>query len=85
MPTHRVHAMNAIRLAGIAVAILLATSACRQPQPPPTDEPPQPQTGARATELRDAIRAPVDKAKAAGDTVQEAADRQRTEIDAIAQ
>ncbi|KAF1720118.1 hypothetical protein [Pseudoxanthomonas wuyuanensis] len=77
--------MNAIRLAAAAAGILLAASACRPPQPPPTDEPPKPQTGARATELRDAIQAPIDKAKAAGDTVQEAAERQRAEIDAATQ
>lgn len=77
--------MNAIRLAGTAVAILLATSACRQPQPPPTDEPPKPQTGARATELRDAIQAPIERAKASEDAVQEAAKRRQAEIDAAAQ
>ncbi|WP_454832488.1 hypothetical protein [Pseudoxanthomonas wuyuanensis] len=77
--------MNAIRLAALATGILLATGACQPPQPPPTDEPPKPQTGAGATDLRDAIQEPIDKAKAAGDTVQEAAERQRTEIDAATQ
>ena len=48
-------------------------------QAPPTDEPPKPQATAEATELRDAIQEPIDKAKAVEDTVQEAADKQQAE------
>jgi hypothetical protein len=64
-------------------ALCLALSACT-PEPPPTDEPPKPQATAEATELRDAIQTPIDKAKAVEDTVQEAADKQQAEMDAAA-
>ena len=74
--------MNALLLRATCLTTLcLALSACK-PEPPPIDEPPKPQ--ATATELRDAIQAPIDKAKAVEDTVQEAADKQQAEIDAAA-
>lgn len=63
-------------LAVLSTALTLG--ACRKPEPPPTDEPPEPQ----ATQLRDAIQAPIDKARAVEDTVQDAADAQRAEIEA---
>jgi hypothetical protein len=73
----------------LAVAVLLsfvmACLACSRPEPPPTDEPPEPQAATAAgehTELRDAIRQPIEKAKAVEAAVQEAADKQRAEIDA---
>lgn len=76
--------MNAVLLrATCLTALCLAPSACT-PEPPPTDEPPKPQASAEATELRDAIQAPIDQAKAVEDTVQDAADRQQAEIDAAA-
>lgn len=76
--------MNALLLRATCLTMLgLGLSACR-PEPPPTDEPPKPQATAEATELRDAIQAPIDKAKAVEDTVQEAADKQQAEIDAAA-
>jgi hypothetical protein len=61
--------------------LLCVCCACSKPKPPPTDEPPEPQAAAH-TELRDAIQAPIERAKAVEQTVQEAADKQRAEIDA---
>lgn len=63
-------------------ALLLAFSAiagCSKPEPPPTEQQPEPQAN---TELRDAIKAPIDKAKAVEGTVQEAADKQKADIEA---
>ena len=62
----------------LAMPALLA--ACR-PEPPPTEQPPEPQAQAH-TELRDAIRAPQDKARDVEKTLQDDADRQRARIDA---
>lgn len=74
----------------IALALLLGLglglAACK-PTPPPTDEPPEPKAAAGtagATELRDAVHEPLDKAKAVEDTVQQAADQQSAAIDAQA-
>ncbi|MFT3761645.1 MAG: hypothetical protein QM761_03335 [Pseudoxanthomonas sp.] len=66
------------------VALLAATAACQPPQPPPTEQPPVPKAEAH-TELRDAIKAPQDKARAVEDTLQQAADQQRGQIDAAEQ
>ena len=66
----------------------LACAACSRPEPPPTDQPPEPQADAAVasaeshTQLRDAIQRPIDKAKAVEDVTLEAAERQRAEIDA---
>lgn len=61
-----------------ATAAAIACAGCTPPPAvPPTDQPPEPQ----ASGLRDAIQAPIEKAKAAGDAVQDAADRQRGAID----
>ncbi len=64
---------------------LLALAACH-PEPPPTDQPPEPQAAAPATPpataMRDAIQAPQDKARAVEDTLQQAADAQRAQVDA---
>ncbi len=65
------------RIAYAALLCSLATAGCNRPPEPPTDAPPAPQ----ATGLHDAIQAPIDKARAVEDTVQDAADRQRAEID----
>lgn len=63
----------------ICAALLgLACSACSRPQPVPSDDPPEPQ----ATQLRDAIQAPSERAKAVQDTVDDAARQQRARIDA---
>jgi PBP1b-binding outer membrane lipoprotein LpoB len=52
----------------ILTALVLILAACSDPAPEPLPEPsPDPQT-ADATELRDAIQAPIDKAKAVEDT-----------------
>jgi len=80
MTTNTAHpylSRTVMRLA-LAVIVAGACSACRPPEPPPTDEPPEPQ----ATQLRDAIQAPIEKAKAVEDQVQDAADEQRAEIEA---
>ena len=77
--------MNApmFRIALIAFA-LTGLAACK-PERPPTDEPPEPKAvAADNTELRDAIQKPIDQAKAVEGAVQEAADKQRAEIDAAA-
>lgn len=68
-----------VRAAVVTVA-LVALAGCR-PEPPPTEQPPEPQAQAH-TELRDAIQAPQDKAREVEKTVQDAADRQQAEIDA---
>ena len=77
--------MNApmFRIALIAFA-LTGLAACK-PEPPPTDEPPEPKAVAvDNTQLRDAIQKPIDQAKAVEGVVQEAADQQRAEVDAAA-
>lgn len=58
--------------------LLLACAACSKPEAPPTDQQPEPQ----AIQLRDAIQAPIDKAKAVEGSVQDAADKQKTAIEA---
>nr|WP_295376935.1 hypothetical protein [Pseudoxanthomonas sp.] len=60
--------------------LLLPLCACR-PTPPPTEHPPEPQA-VRATELRDAIQAPLDKAKAVQETTRKATEDTRAAIDA---
>lgn len=72
IPTRRIAAM----LAGAALPLLL--SACSKPQPPETVRPPEP----KATQLRDAMQAPIDKAKAVDADTKRAADAQRDAIDA---
>jgi hypothetical protein len=75
--------MNApmFRIALIAFA-LTGLGACK-PEPPPTDEPPEPKAvAAENTELRDAIQKPIDQAKAVEGTVKEAADKNEAAIDA---
>ena len=70
--------MPGIRFALLA-SLALTAAACRAPEPPPTDEPPEPQATAAATpsgtELRDAVQAPIQKAGAVEAQVQAAADR----------
>ncbi|MEP6632758.1 MAG: hypothetical protein ABJA62_00970 [Luteimonas sp.] len=66
----------------IAAALLAcACCACSQPKPPPVDDPPTPKA-VEDTELRDAIKAPIDRAKSVEQTVQDAADKQRADIEA---
>ena len=71
----------ALRLA--VLAAILAATACR-PEVPPTEQPPVP-TARANTELRDAIKAPQDKAKAAEDAIEQVAEAQRAAIDAAAE
>ena len=88
----RAHVLRAHIPQACAVLALLACAACSRPEPPPTDQPPEPQAdtavaaaGAgeeRHTQLRDAIQRPLDKARAVEDVTLDAAERQRAEIDA---
>ncbi|MET0807555.1 MAG: hypothetical protein ABWX93_02230 [Pseudoxanthomonas sp.] len=64
---------------------LLALCACK-PEPPPTDQPPEPKAAtADATQLREAIQQPIDRARAVDAASQRAADDQRAAIDAATQ
>jgi hypothetical protein len=67
-----------------ALSLLLVIAACSKPQPPDKEQPPQPQAAQAEThtELRDAIRAPIDRAKAVSPAVLDAAQKQRDDIDA---
>ena len=75
-----------------AFATLLLCAACSKPEPPDTDRPPEPQaapapadrgtTAGNATELRDTIQQPIDRAKAVQDQVDAAAAKQRAAVDA---
>ena len=86
----RARVLRARAMPACAVLALLACAACSRPEPPPTDQPPEPQADTavaagdaeRHTQLRDAIQRPIDKAKAVEDVTLEAAERQRAEIDA---
>lgn len=69
--------------ATILVLFGAGLAGCSKPQPPPTDEPPEPQaTAAVDTGVGDAIQPPIERAKAVDDTVQKAADAQRAAVDA---
>ncbi len=61
-----------------AAAVVACCAACSPPPKPPTDQPPEPQ----ATQLRDAIQEPIDKAKAVEGQMQDAAHAQRKAIEA---
>ena len=67
-------------LAGSAL-LLAALAACSKPEPPEKERPPVPQA-AQHTQMRDAIRAPIDKARNVEADMQKAADAQRAAIDA---
>ncbi|WP_425501457.1 hypothetical protein [Pseudoxanthomonas yeongjuensis] len=70
------------RVASPFLVLLLVSclTACK-PEPPPLEQPPEPK--ASATELRDAIKRPIDQAKAVEAATQEAAEKQRAEIEAV--
>ena len=72
--------MNASMLRVASLALLVSCLAACKPEPPPLEQPPEPK--ATATELRDAIQQPIDKAKAVEAATKEAADKQRAAIDA---
>jgi|GEM_PF-818594 len=62
---------------GLCMAALLTCAACTPPPDKPTDKPTEP----RATQLRDAMQAPVDSARAAQAAVDTDAQRQRQAIE----
>lgn len=64
-------------ICGIAAVVALMAG-CSKPKPPDKDRPVEPQ----ATQLRDAIQAPIEKAQHVEGDVQEAADQQRAAIEA---
>ena len=68
--------------------LLLAGVACTKPEPPDKEQPVEPQaaavTDADATELRDAIREPIERAEAVEGAVIEAAEQQKKAIEAAA-
>lgn len=64
------------------VLVLCAAAGCSRPEPPPTDQPPEPKAQVPQTELTKAIKRPIDKAQAVEQTVLDAAEKQRAEIDA---
>jgi hypothetical protein len=70
----------------LAMSLLAACAlaACSKPEPPEKERPPEPKASSepRHTELRDAIQAPIDRAKSVEKTTLDAADKQRAEIDA---
>jgi hypothetical protein len=69
--------MARVLICGI-VAIVALVAGCSRPKPPEKDRPVEPQ----ATQLRDAIQAPIQKAEQVEGDVQEAADQQRAAIEA---
>jgi hypothetical protein len=68
----------------MSLLAMCAIAACSKPEPPEKERPPEPKasTEPRHTELRDAIQAPIDKAKSVEKTTLDAAEQQRAEIDA---
>ena len=82
---------RSIRVIAIA-GLVLASVACSRPEPPEKERPVEPQAevaadtaataDADATELRDAIREPIERAEAVEGAVLEAAERQQDAIDA---
>lgn len=75
MPTNRF-------LALLLPSALLLVACSPEPTPAPEDEPAPQAVAGEATQLRDAIQAPQDKARAVEDTLMQAADAQREAIDA---
>jgi hypothetical protein len=70
--------MHVARQLILTLTVPLLCAACSKPEPPEKERPPEPQ----ATELRDAIQQPIDRARAAEDQVRKAAAQQRAAIDA---
>jgi hypothetical protein len=60
---------------------LLALAACSKPQPPEKDRPVEPQAQAH-TEPRDAMQAPIDKARQAEADVEQAQDARDAALEA---
>ncbi len=61
-----------------ALISLALLAGCSKPKPPDKDQPPEPQ----ATQLRDAMQAPLEQAKQAQDEARKAVEAQRAAIDA---
>lgn len=70
-----------LRTLACCAVLLAALAACSKPKPPEKERPVEPQAG-QHTQLRDAIQAPLDKARAVEDQVQRDADAQRDAIEA---
>lgn len=68
--------MNRMLCTGLLALPLLG--ACKRPEPPPRDRPPEPQ----ATALRDAIQRPLDQAKAVQQAGEQAAAQRNAAIEA---
>lgn len=67
--------------AALGTGLAITLGACSRPPPAPTEQRPEPQ----ATALRDAIKAPLDKARSVQQTTDEATQREREAIDAATQ
>lgn len=61
----------------VSIALCAVLASCSKPRPPETERRPVPQ----ATQLRDAVRAPQDKARATQDAVDDAARQRDAAID----
>lgn len=61
-----------------ALMALVLLAGCSRPKPPDKDRPPEPQ----ATQLRDAMQAPLEQARQAQEEAKKAAEEQRAAIDA---
>jgi hypothetical protein len=62
--------------------MLLLLTACSKPRPPEKEQPPEPKAAQAHTQLRDAIQAPLDKAKGVEDQLQKDKDAQDAAIEA---
>jgi len=66
----------------VAAALSIICVACSKPEPPKKEQRPVPKAD---TELRDAIQAPIDRAKAVEPAVLDAAQQEQDQIDAQTQ
>ena len=62
----------------VGMVLALSLGGCSKPKPPEKQRPPEPQ--AQATQLRDAIKAPIDRARDVQADMQKSADDQRAAI-----
>ncbi|GAB3102447.1 hypothetical protein [Lysobacter terrae] len=65
----------------LSCSLLLGVAACSKPKPPEKERPVDPQAQGH-TELRDAIQAPIEKAKKVEDTTEKAKEAQDAAIEA---
>lgn len=61
-----------------AMALLVVLAGCSRPKPPEKERPVEPQ----ATQLRDAMQAPIEQARQAQEEAKAAAEAQRAALDA---